>query len=124
MQWQATDLDCNGRNQLIIIQEQGDNSPTVMKFKDGENPIDLTGMDFEGTINFALVVNLAIGSGLEITDAANGELTMRLESSQTQTVKPGQYKFDIWQIGTEATPVVTDPIRGVWIINEALTVIS
>lgn len=124
MQWQATDLDCNGLNQLIIIQEQGDNSPTVFTFSENGTPINLTGMDFVGIINFAPVVNLSLGGGLEITDAVNGELTMRLESSQTQTVLPGQYKFEIWQIGTEATPVVTPPITGVWVINKALMAIS
>lgn len=125
MQWRASDPDCYGRNKLIIIQEQGDNTPTVFTFtNDDETPVNLTGMSFEGTIDFPTSVSLALGSGLETTDAANGELTMQLLSSQTQTITPGQYDFDIWQVGTEATPVVTDPIRGVWIINEALTVIS
>ena len=121
MQWLATELDeCTGTNQLIIVQKQGDNTPTVITF----TGINLTGMDFVGTVSFPVPISLAIGSGLEITDAVNGELTLQLDVDQTQTVATGQYPFEIWSIGTEATPVQTDPVSGFWVINAATTVIS
>ena len=61
MQLTVTDVGCNGTNQLVVNQLQGENSPIVFNF-----PSDLTDFTFQGTINFPEAVTLAIGDGITV----------------------------------------------------------
>lgn len=65
MQWKTKKSAC-GPDQLIIIQEQGENVPTIMYL-----PYDITGFDFNGTVNFPTPLLLSIGSGLTINDSVS-----------------------------------------------------
>lgn len=62
VQWKVTETECGGA-QLLIIQEQGDNTPTILNF-----PYDMTGVTFEGTIALPVPISLSIGSGITIDD--------------------------------------------------------
>lgn len=74
MQWRIQESDC-GATQVIISQEQGDNTPTLINF-----PYDITGWDFVGTINFPTPIDLSIGSGLEVTNilSATGSIALNV----------------------------------------------
>ncbi len=61
MQLQETEIDCSGTNQLLVIQNQGDNSPIIFTF-----PYDVTGSTFTGTINFPVPIELSLGTGLTV----------------------------------------------------------
>lgn len=63
MQRYVSPADCCGNNQLLITQEQGDNSPTIIYF-----PYDVTGVIFSGTIKFPAPVLLALDSGITVLD--------------------------------------------------------
>lgn len=60
MRWDVKTGDCGG-TQLIITQDQGDNTPTVIIF-----PYDITGVTFEGTIDFPTPIELSISSGITV----------------------------------------------------------
>ncbi len=84
MQWKVIKGECGG-TQLIIIQDQGDNTPTVMIF-----PYDVTGVEFEGTVNFPTPIPLSLGSGIEVDNIvsctgsiANSTLTVSAVASGT-----------------------------------------
>jgi hypothetical protein len=118
MQWETTEIDeCTNNNEAIIIQAQGDNTPTVFIF-----PYDISTIDFVGTIKFPAPIDLLVGSGITIIDAPNGQISIQLTSEQTQTVPEGQYPFDIWSksLGGINTQVIT----GYYNINNTYTVIS
>lgn len=66
MNLQIMDAGCDGINQIIINQEQGDNTPIVINF-----PYDVTGVTFQGTINFPAPIALAIDSGITIDNIIN-----------------------------------------------------
>lgn len=70
MQLKLTQTDCGGQ-QLIVVQEQGENSPIVMTF-----PYNVGDWDFEGTINFNPPLALAIDSGIEILSIAEAVATI------------------------------------------------
>ncbi len=85
MQWRATDVNCSGVNQLIITQDQGDNTPTVIIF-----PYDITDVTFSGTVQFSSPIELSIGAGIEIQNIvsctgaiANTTLTISAITSGT-----------------------------------------
>ncbi len=118
-QLQLADTGNNGIQQLLVIQDQGDNTPIAIRF-----PYDITGVTFSGTIAFPAPVLLSIGNGVTVTDAANGRITLQLTSEQTQNIPQGQYPFDLWTSSPGVTPVNTDPLTGFFVINTATTRIS
>ncbi len=63
MQLQVINDECSNINQLIVIQDQGDNTPINIQF-----PYDVTGYTFTGTINFPVPILLSLGSGIEVSD--------------------------------------------------------
>lgn len=61
MQWQIDSDSCAGIDQLRIIQDQGDNTPTIIIF-----PYDVTDFTFTGTIKFPTPISLSLGSGITV----------------------------------------------------------
>ena len=119
MQWQVTQTEC-GVSQLIITQDQGDNTPTIITF-----PYDITEIEFSGTIAFPTPILLSLGDGIEVIDAEGGKISMQLTSEQTQDILAGQYAFDLWTINNDTSPPInSDPLTGFFTINTALTRIS
>ena len=84
MQWKLIQSDC-GATKLNIIQDQGDNTPTIIDF-----PYDATGVDFSGTVSFPTPVLLSLGNGVEVENIvsctgsiANNTLTVTAVASGT-----------------------------------------
>lgn len=54
---------CCNKNQVLIIQEQGENAPIIILY-----PYDITDYIFKGSINFPSPLSLSLGSGLSVLD--------------------------------------------------------
>jgi len=54
----------------------------------------------------AVLVTLGLGTGVAITDAANGVLTVTLSESDTSGLEPGQYYYEIRVTDSAAKPDV------------------
>ncbi len=117
MQLSLVESTC-GSTKLLVIQEQGDNSPIIIIF-----PYNITDYTFKGTINFPTPIVVEIGSGITIVNATLGKISLQLTSEQTQDIPIGQYPFDLWSSSPVPT-VNTDPITGFFEINAAITRIS
>lgn len=61
-------------------------------------PADLTGLDITAYLGWKhepQLLVLGIGSGITLTDAANGALTLTLTSTQTE-LPPRVYELELW----------------------------
>jgi len=118
MEWKIENSVCDGQ-QLYIIQEQGENSPTIINI-----PYDVTDYTFTGTINFPTPIVVTIGSGITVISAAEGssQISLQLDSADTQDVVEGDYAFDLWTTSPGGTNSVL--FTGYFIIKTAITVIS
>lgn len=100
----------------------------VLTQEDG-NPFDLTGVKLFFTVKTDPTIadvsaNLRLtstpSSGITITDAANGEVSLSITQSQTAALTPQSYYYDI-QVVT-ATPKVYTLARGRFIVEADITI--
>ncbi len=66
MNIQTTGIMCNGINQVIINMVQSENTPIVMDF-----PYDITGISFEGTINFPPTMQVDLSTCITVGNIIN-----------------------------------------------------
>lgn len=66
MNIQTTGVMCNGINQVIINMVQSENTPIVMNF-----PYDVTGVSFEGTIEFPPTTTVDLSTCITVGNIIN-----------------------------------------------------
>lgn len=66
---------------------------------DAVAPINLSSatlfMKLKPALGGAAVVSLAVGSGITKTDAANGKISVLIDSAVMTTITPGKYNYDL-----------------------------
>lgn len=66
MNIQTTGVMCNGINQVIVNMVQSENTPIVMNF-----PYDITGVSFEGTIEFPPTMTVDLSTCITVGNIIN-----------------------------------------------------
>ncbi|MDX1974486.1 MAG: hypothetical protein SFT92_02295 [Rickettsiales bacterium] len=94
----------------------GETVALAMTLSSGGSPIDLTGYSLKSQINFPTPLTLnTTNSGITITNAANGVISLNISSAQSSVVEQGAYDFDLWM--TSPTDVETPLLTGKFLIT-------
>jgi hypothetical protein len=117
-----------GEDAIDICLAQGETLLFEYNFTLDGVAYDITGYTFKMTFNFPTPVLLTNGSGITITDAVNGKISIELPSTATLDtihnfkVDAGQYAVDFWIIASDGSTIRA--FEGYINIDDALTRVS
>lgn len=103
--------------------DQGTDFGTVINLNDDDTNMaqNVSGYVVTGKLKRSLVsANAAETFLCEITDAANGEISISLAAANTANLKPGNYFYDI-KVRDNNVNAVTRLIEGIIIVTPAIT---
>ena len=110
--------------------EQGTTYERVFRLRDSDgDPVDITGwgirMDVRETRSKSatLVIELTENNGnIQITDAANGEFVVALDSQETAGLEPTKSAYDIELFDTSTSPAtVIRLLQGTFTVSAEVT---
>lgn len=104
----------------LYIDQGEDFSSTIVLRDDNTNMYsNIAGYSVRGTLRRSILSPNASGYFVcTVTDAANGEITMSMDSANTANMKPGTYLFDIaYQVAQSSKRL----LEGIVIINPSIT---
>ena len=104
----------------LYIDQGEDFSSTIVIRDDVTNLYqNVAGYSVRGTLRRSILSPNASGYFVcTVTDAANGEITMSMDSANTANMKPGTYLFDVIY---EVSQTTTRLLEGIVIINPSIT---
>ena len=82
----------------IIVTKGADHTFTVTVSNAAGNREDLTGAACYMTIATPTPIAKSVGSGITITDAANGQFQVAIEDTDTAAIAEGSYSYDVWVV--------------------------
>jgi hypothetical protein len=89
----------NRLNALRLVQGQTKSFLVAVKTKEGR-VVNLGSaklyMSVRRTAGTTVLISKTSGDGIEITDAAKGEATITLETTDTAQLVAGDYRYDVW----------------------------
>lgn len=103
--------------------DQGTDFNTVINLNDDDTNLaqNVSGYVVTGKLKRSLVsANAAESFRCEVTDAANGEISITLAASNTSNLKPGNYFYDILVRDIDSN-AHTRLIEGIVIVTPAIT---
>ena len=85
-------------------------------------PIDLSGSEIKMTIGFPVPLLLTTGNGyISIVNAAYGQFSVNITSTETAAFAPGTYPYDLWIEPSSSPPVETQYITGYITVAASVT---
>lgn len=83
-------------------------------------PLDLTGYTVKSQIRKSYGSSTAYNFNASIYDATNGKVRVQLSSSQSESIPPGKYLYDI-EITQTSSGIKTRVIEGLVIVTPQIT---
>jgi len=108
--------------QLNAQFTQGDVVAWAFTGTNNGTAINLTGSTIKITIGFPQPLFLSTAtSGITITNAADGQFSVNLDSTTTAGFTPGAYNYDLWIESQVYPPIETQYITGTIFVNQSIT---
>lgn len=104
--------------------DQGTDFSTYINLNDDDTNLaqNVSGYIVSGKLRRSLVSpNVAETLHCEVSDPANGEISITLAAANTANLKPGNYFFDVRVIDTDAANTTSRLIEGIIIVTPAIT---
>lgn len=119
MQFLAPNGGAYNTQQLLVLMQQGDNTPITFLFSD-----DISNQLFECTIKFPTTLTLSSGTGIVISEFSNYAIFMQIDTDVTENIPCGRYPFDLWSMDAEDPSINNCRLSGFIVINKSNTRIS
>jgi hypothetical protein len=96
-----------------LVLDQGSSFSVVVRYINNDGTaVDLTGYQARSQMRRSYYSANATTLGADISDAANGNVTLTLNANTTANIKAGRYLYDV-EVVENATYTVTRIIEGI-----------
>lgn len=104
----------------ILIDQGTDFSTTLDLIADDGSPIDITGYTFKGQIRKSYTsANATANLVITITDAANGNTEITIDSANTSNISFGRYVYDV--IAKDTSNTTSRIVEGIVTVTPRVT---